>query len=186
MLVNQKISKFRKDVIMKFKKSISFVLTLCMVLSLFATFVIPASAEATNVALGKDYTISGCGKAYAQYTASLTDGAAQANLTYDGNWFTFYCNGTDASIINAPDHLGYVIIDLEGLYDITSVKANCYDNKGSSGILGPKAINVYLSEDGENWSEATAAEIPALETASNFIVEVTVSGSTRVCNNLQL
>ena len=40
-----KISKFRKDVIMKFKKSISFVLTLCMVLSLFATFVIPAAAE---------------------------------------------------------------------------------------------------------------------------------------------
>ncbi|MBR6506857.1 MAG: discoidin domain-containing protein [Clostridia bacterium] len=164
---------------MKFKKSISFVLTLCMVLSLFATFVIPASAEATNVALGKDYTISGCGKAYAQYTASLTDGAAQANLTYDGNWFTFYCNGTDASIINAPDHLGYVIIDLEGLYDITSVKANCYDAKGGSGILGPKAINVYLSEDGENWSEATAAEIPALETASNFIVEVTVSGKAQ-------
>lgn len=164
---------------MKFKKSISFVLTLCMVLSLFATFVIPASAEATNVALGKDYTISGCGKAYAQYTASLTDGAAQANLTYDGNWFTFYCNGTDASVINAPDHLGYVIIDLEGLYDITSVKANCYDAKGGSGILGPKAINVYLSEDGENWSEATAAEIPALETASNFIVEVTVSGKAQ-------
>ena len=164
---------------MKFKKSISFALTLCMVLSLFATFVIPASAEATNVALGKDYTISGCGKAYGQYTASLTDGAAQANLTYDGNWFTFYCNGTDASIINAPDHLGYVIIDLEGLYDITSVKANCYDAKGGSGILGPKAINVYLSEDGENWSEATAAEIPALETASNFIAEVTVSGKAQ-------
>lgn len=32
---------------MKFKKSISFVLTLCMVLSLFATFVIPVAAEGT-------------------------------------------------------------------------------------------------------------------------------------------
>ena len=132
-----------------------------------------------NVALGKDYTISGCGKPFGQYTASLTDGAAQAKLTYDGNWFTFYCNGTNASVINAPDHLGYVIIDLEGLYDITSVKANCYDNKGSSGINGPEAINVYLSADGENWSDATAATIPTLESASNFTAEATVTGKAR-------
>ena len=161
------------------KKALSLVLTMCMVLSLFATFVISASAEATNVALNKEYTISGCGTTYAQYTASLTDGAAQPNLTYDGNWFTFYCNGEDQSVINAPDHVGYVIIDLEGLYDITSVKANCYDNKGASGILGPKAINVYLSADGENWSDATSATVPTLEAGSNFTAEVAVSGKAQ-------
>ena len=161
------------------KKALSLVLTMCMVLSLFATFVISASAEATNVALNKEYTISGCGTTFAQYTASLTDGAAQPNLTYDGNWFTFYCNGDNQSVINAPDHVGYVIIDLEGLYDITSVKANCYDNKGDSGILGPKAINVYLSTDGENWSDAKSATVPTLEAGSNFTAEVAVSGKAQ-------
>ena len=134
-----------------------------------------------NVAFDKDYTISGNGKPYGQYTASLTDGAAQEKLSYDGNWFTFYHNTGESAApnVNAPDKVGYVIIDLGGLYDLTSVKAHCYDAKGSSGINGPAALNVYISEDNETWSDAIAVEIPALEAASDYWTETAISGKAQ-------
>ena len=134
-----------------------------------------------NVAFDKDYTISGNGKPYGNYTASLTDGAAQEKLSYDGNWFTFYHNTGESAApnVNAPDKVGYVIIDLGGLYDLSSVKAHCYDAKGSSGINGPAALTVYVSEDGETWSDAIAVEIPALEAASDYWTETAVSGKAQ-------
>ena len=293
MLVNQKFSKFRKDVIMKFKKSISFVLTLCMVLSLFATFVIPVAAEATeeapatsnvvtdwnvasykdssfgasaaiiftdaeaylatgegyswwshvsfkptdvagvyevveykhaagtaasfeiaeggfvwmshdtaeagtpgayvqalvqtlaagdliefvgvdfanktttadatagvwvdpnapvNVALGKDYVLSGCGNRTTYY-GDLTDGASVSALGSNNNvdWFGFYCNGTDASVINAPDKVGTVVIDLGAMYDISSMRTKTIAMP-SWGIAAAGAINFYASADGVEYT----------------------------------
>ncbi len=128
--------------------------------------------ESKNVALNKDYTISGCGTTYAQYTASLTDGAAKTTISYDANWFTFYNNGSDASIINAPGGIGYVIIDLTESYNVTTVKANVMDLQGASGIKGPKSVKAYLSADGETWGEAVELDLSAFVSASESFVAV--------------
>ncbi|MBR6563033.1 MAG: hypothetical protein IKK70_03765, partial [Clostridia bacterium] len=128
--------------------------------------------ESKNVALNKDYTISGCGTTYGQYTASLTDGAAQTTISYDANWFTFYNNGSDASIINAPGGVGYVIIDLTESYNVTTVKANVMDLQGASGIKGPKSVKAYLSADGETWGEVVELDLSAFVSASESFVAV--------------
>ena len=124
-------------------------------------YVAPVDPNApVNVALGKDYVISGCGTPYAQYQALLTDGQMINTVSYDANWFTFYCNGNDSSIINAPDHIGYVIIDLGALYDVSTVKAHIIA-PGVSGIKGPKSVKAYFSADNENWSEAYVLDMSA-------------------------
>ena len=124
-------------------------------------YVAPVDPDApVNVALDKDYVISGCGTPYAQYQALLTDGKMINTVSYDANWFTFYCNGNDSSIINAPDHIGYVIIDLGALYDVSTVKAHIIA-PGVSGIKGPKSVKAYFSADNENWSEAYVLDMSA-------------------------
>lgn len=137
-----------------------------------------------NVAFDKEYEISGNGKPYGNYTASLTDGVAQEKLSYDGNWFTFYHNTGESAApnINAPDKVGYVIIDLGGLYDLSSVKAHCYDGLDGSatgGIKGPKALKIYLSEDKETWSDAIVVETPTFDAATDFWTETAVSGKVQ-------
>ncbi len=133
-----------------------------------------------NIALNKTYTISGCGERTAYY-AKLTDGVAKAELSYNNDeWFGFYCNGEDQSVINAPDKLGYVIIDLGAAYDIYGVSINFMDLAGDSGIFAPTAVNAYLSADGETWSDAVALTIPAETTKGiSYAVEGEVSGNAR-------
>lgn len=124
-------------------------------------YVAPVDPNApVNVALNKEYVISGCGTPYEQYQALLTDGKMINTVSYDANWFTFYCNGNDSSIINAPDHIGYVIIDLGALYDVSTVKAHIIA-PGVSGIKGPKSVKAYFSADNENWSEAYVLDMSA-------------------------
>lgn len=133
-----------------------------------------------NIALNKTYTISGCGER-ASYYAKLTDGVAKAELSYNNDeWFGFYCNGEDQTIINAPDKLGYVIIDLGASYDIFGVSINFMDLAGDSGIYAPTAVNAYLSADGETWGDAVALTIPAETTKGvSYAVEGEVSGNAR-------
>ena len=133
-----------------------------------------------NIALNKTYTISGCGERTSYY-AKLTDGVAKAELSYNNDeWFGFYCNGEDQSIINAPDKLGYVIIDLGAAYDIYGVSINFMDLAGDSGIYAPTAVNAYLSADGETWGDAVALTIPAETTKGvSYAVEGEVSGNAR-------
>lgn len=133
-----------------------------------------------NIALNKTYTISGCGER-GSYYAKLTDGVAKAELSYNNDeWFGFYCNGEDQSVINAPNKLGYVVIDLGASYDIHSVSVNFVDLAGGSGIFAPTAVNAYLSADGETWSDAVALTIPAETTKGvSYAVEGEVSGNAR-------
>lgn len=133
-----------------------------------------------NIALNKTYTISGCGERDT-YHAKLTDGAAKAELSYNHDeWFGFYCNGSDQSIINAPDKLGHVIIDLGASYDIFGVSINFVDLAGDSGIYAPTAVNAYLSADGETWSDPVALNIPTDATKGvSYAVAGEVSGSAR-------
>lgn len=133
-----------------------------------------------NIALNKTYTLSGCGERDT-YHAKLTDGAAKAELSYNHDeWFGFYCNGSDQSIINAPDKLGHVIIDLGASYDIFGVSVNFVDLAGGSGINAPTAVNAYLSADGETWSDPVALNIPTDTTEGvSYAVAGEVSGSAR-------
>ena len=111
------------------------------------------TTEGTNVALNKSYTISGNGVGRDIYTANLTDGQANNVMAYDGTWFAFYCNGTDNSILNAPDKQGYVIIDLGAEKDINAIRINFANNTGA-GISSPEKVTVSFSNDGTTFEKA--------------------------------
>ena len=154
---------------MKFKKSISFVLTLCMVLSLFATFVIPASAEATNVALNKEYTTV---EALSGYEAKLTDGVKHTAMAYSGDhWFAFKCHPTDASGNTGGERFASVVIDLAGVYDLSEIKINAIVNDGS-GISQCSDAKAFFSLDGETWGDAVALAVPEETLAANTVYTI--------------
>ena len=111
------------------------------------------TTEGTNVALNASYTISGTGVGHGQYTANLTDGQANGAMAYDNSWFAFYCNGTDTSILNAPDKQGYVIIDLGAEKDINAIRINFANNTGA-GICSPEKVTVSFSNDGTTFEKA--------------------------------
>ncbi|MBQ8896267.1 MAG: discoidin domain-containing protein [Clostridia bacterium] len=116
--------------------------------------------EGTNIALGKEYTLSGLlGSGYGNYTASLTDGKATETLTYDNNWFSFYNNSSlPAEQLNVEDGIGYAIIDLGEKKNISGVRVHLC-NGGTAGINAPYSATVYVSDDGKNFTEAAKLTI---------------------------
>ena len=111
------------------------------------------TTEGTNVALNASYTISGTGVGHGQYTANLTDGQANGAMAYDNSWFAFYCNGTDNSILNAPDKQGYVIIDLGSEKNVNAIRINFANNTGA-GICSPEKVTASFSNDGTTFEKA--------------------------------
>ena len=97
-----------------------------------------------NIALNKDYTLSG--EENATYNAKLTDGVAYAAMAYNNSWFAF----TGA---NTVDKIGTVVIDLGALYNVNSIKVNMVNDFGA-GVAVPEYAKLYVSEDGETWVEA--------------------------------
>ena len=133
-----------------------------------------------NLALGKNYEISGCG-VRGSYYASLTDGIALDKSSYDNNaWFGFYDHVNAPEQSNAPGKVGHVIIDLEDVYDVTSVAINVLDNGDASGISKPEFVKAYLSENGEDWNEQAVFKVPDDTAAGfSFIVEGALAGKAR-------
>ncbi len=130
-----------------------------------------------NVALNKTYTLSGCGER-TSYFAKLTDGVAKDVISYvNEEWFGFYCNGEDLSVINAPDKVGYVVIDLGKETDLYSVRVNTV-NKAGSGIAAPEYIKAYLSTDGTTFGEAVELPVQDVEDTA-YWAEANLSGSAR-------
>ena len=131
--------------------------------SLYAVWAKTVANLGENLALNKSYTVSGSGVGFAPYNADLTDGKQSAAMSYDDNWFAFYHNATaDASVINAPGGVGSVVIDLGKVYSLTGVNASLV-NKAASSVAQPNAVNVYLSEDGENFTPAGAMPLTDAE-----------------------
>ena len=137
------------------KKALSLMLTMCLVLSLFATFVISASAEeATNLAAGKSYTYPTDGL-YVHWDAkwecsknvatAITDGVKDAG--YYGEGATSGWGG------GSPNPLE-VVIDLEAVYSLESFTYTVCG--GVDGISEPESVSILVSEDGENF---TAVEV---------------------------
>ena len=143
------------------------------------TAYVPDPDTGVNIALNKDYVISGNGIGHDTYTANLTDGNAQIKLTYDNNWFAFYYNqSSDASAVNAPNGKGSVTIDLGRFYDLSEVKINMI-NQVESGIVAPKAIKIYISENGTDFTEAASvATINTIEDIA-YVSKANVSGVAR-------
>ena len=163
------------------KKALSLALTLCMVLSLFATFVVSASAESTNVALGKDYTITGCGMGYenlsgqwpSSYTANLTDGAAHEELTFGEtkNWFAFYYSATaDSKYISAPGGTGAAVVDLgEVVAGVNKFRVHLGNHHGN-GVADPVSFSVSYSVDGTEYTKAGDFELKDSATTEGAVI----------------
>jgi len=115
----------------------------------------------TNVALGKNYTGANPTTANPVYSALLTDGKVSEQQSYDTNWFGFYYQPTSpANTINAPNGLGTVVIDLKQVVeDITDVRVHVW-NHNSSGIVPAKSITLFVSEDGNTYTEVGELAVP--------------------------
>ncbi len=110
--------------------------------------------DGINVALGKNYTGGKVSPINPDYSANLTDGQASEVGEFDSNWYAFYYNkSANAENINAPNGVGRIVIDLEEVVDgITNVRAHVW-NCNSSGVLPAKSITLFVSEDGEEYTE---------------------------------
>ena len=134
------------------KKLLAILLSTVMVVSMLAV-IAPASAAATNVALGATYTISGTNAPQGtNWTANITDGVASEALDdsrWTNTWFAFGSNhkdGTDAD----GNTIGYVVIDLGSVQNISEVKIH-FGNSGDAGVSGG-AHRIFVSEDGQTWN----------------------------------
>lgn len=117
---------------------------------------IEENPDGANLALNKSYTGANPSThdSVKQYNANLTDGKAKDSLSYDGEWFAYYYN-KDAvgDVVNAPDRVGTLVIDLEKVYAVSDVKINTYLGNTGDGILPPSSIAVEYSTDGTNYSK---------------------------------
>ena len=179
---------------MKFKKSISFVLTLCMVLSLFATFVIPVAAEgATNLAAGKTYTITEQFRAggkevnwgydpnapisYPDDGVKLTDGttAPADNSLQDAAWAGFNHNTPSYKEQEYPSHK--ITVDLGAVCDIDSASIYLATRKVGNGAgidYTYSFVSVKVSEDGETWTDAGYVEIGDTVVTDELVAKIDI------------
>ena len=175
------------------KKFLSILLIAVLV---SAMLVVPASADnndepaetPTNVALNKEYTISGNGKNYS-HTGSVTDGivcekpfsgsSAASKEERLSSWFCFYyhVNAAYQPNVNAPDGIGYLIIDLEDEYDLSALKVFLID-KPTWGSPIPDAVNAYVSLDGVAFEEVGTFDLEC-EEDSPFWSEIEVDCKAR-------
>ncbi len=119
--------------------------------------------EITNVAIGKDYDAKGYktgGEWPADYTAGLTDGKVASALTFDNNWFAF-CTSEGDNGLNTKDGIGSVTIDLEDVYDISSIKVNTAvgTNIEGAGVNTASKITAYVSDDNNTFTKIGDLEI---------------------------
>lgn len=134
-------------------KKVFALLIVATMLATVALCAVSVSAETTNLALNKNYT-GAEPSSVANYSAKLTDGNAADKPSYDDNWFAFYYNA-DATPdkINAPEGVGTVVIDLEALCTVESIRVNTYQGDIGDGILPPKSMKVEISADGETYTQ---------------------------------
>ena len=117
--------------------------------------------EGTLVSTNKEYTVSGNGVGYGNYTARLTDGKATGGLTYDANWFGLIQTAGN----NTVNGVGSFVIDLGSSVDLSTVRAHIC-NAGESGITKPAKITAYASEDGNSFTELGNLAVNDVENAT--------------------
>lgn len=128
-------------------------------------------AESGNIAYGKPFSPHGYydidGEWVSDYRGDLTDGKVYETLTYNDRWYGFNKNKSDDGITNVENGVGEVVIDLQDVYKLSSVKTHIFIGD-QSGIAAPSFIRVSASVDGEFYS--TGVYIPVPESAESDIV----------------
>ncbi len=136
-----------------------------------------------NVALGKPVQNAAD---RGNYNANLTDGVALGTLTYNAaDWFGFYWN-PDATLdqniannTNAMNGIANPIVDLGGLYDLTTIRVNMFTGN-NSGISAPKSVKLMVSADGETYTEVEVRTFEWVESGTSKVewIEFTLPEGT--------
>ena len=155
-----------------FKKLLSVFLVCAMLLSSF-TFLAFAE-EATNVALGKEYTAP---EALGGYNASLTDGVKDPG---DSEYTNAVWAGYSYLV---PSYAGYhsFVIDLGESMSLAQVSVAIASSALGNGIGSANtSFEVLVSEDGENWTSVGTVASGEDDGSVNFYeYSVNFSGNGR-------
>ena len=136
------------------KKTLALLLSLVLVATACGAMFV--SAEATNLALGKEVLNAEVNVANGNYCANMTDGViADAISTENGVWFGYLYNADKPENANtAADGVAIPTIDLGEVTDLGSVRIHIVD-QADWGIAAPHSIVAQVSNDGENFTDVT-------------------------------
>ena len=143
-----------------------------------------------NLALGKSYTISdlyrrGEGDGYDPEAPAAFPDEDDKSLT-DGKAAPEYSDFTVVEWVGfngqAPTYTGYhwITLDLGEKTDLAKFVFKYGTSALQAGIVAPFTIEIYVSDDGENWGEAIASDVPPEDDFDvNGVYEVVVPASGR-------
>ena len=136
------------------KKILATLLVVAMVASLCGMMLV--SADAANLAAGKEVANATVNVANANYCANLTDGViADAISTENGVWFGYLYNKDKPENANTAENgIAIPTIDLGAVTELSSARIHIVD-QADWGIAAPDSIVAQVSNDGENFTDVT-------------------------------
>ena len=136
------------------KKILATLLVVAMVASVCGMMLV--SADAANLAAGKEVANATVNVANANYCANLTDGViADAISTENGVWFGYLYNKDKPENANtAEGGIAIPTIDLGAVTELSSARIHIVD-QADWGICAPDSIVAQVSNDGENFTDVT-------------------------------
>ena len=136
------------------KKTLATLLVVALVASVCGMMFV--SADAANLALGKEVANATVNVANANYCANLTDGViADAISTDNGVWFGYLYNKDKPENANTAENgIAIPTIDLGAVTELSSARIHIVD-KADWGIAAPDSIVAQVSNDGENFTDVT-------------------------------
>jgi hypothetical protein len=140
------------------KKTLATLLVVALVASVCGMMFV--SADATNLAAGKEVANATVNVANANYCANLTDGViADAISTENGVWFGYLYNKDKPENANTAENgIAIPTIDLGAVTELSSARIHIVD-QADWGICAPDSIVAQVSNDGENFTDvATVTE----------------------------
>ena len=136
------------------KKILATLLVVAMVASVCGMMLV--SADAANLAAGKEVANATVNVANANYCANLTDGViADAISTDNGVWFGYLYNKDKPENANTAENgIAIPTIDLGAVTELASARIHIVD-QADWGICAPDSIVAQVSNDGENFTDVT-------------------------------
>jgi hypothetical protein len=136
------------------KKTLATLLVVALVASVCGMMFV--SADAANLALGKEVANATVNVANANYCANLTDGViADAISTENGVWFGYLYNKDKPENANTAENgIAIPTIDLGAVTELSSARIHIVD-QADWGICAPDSIVAQISNDGENFTDVT-------------------------------
>ena len=140
------------------KKILATLLVVALVASVCGMMLV--SADAANLAAGKEVANATVNVANANYCANLTDGViADAISSDNGVWFGYLYNKDKPENANTAENgIAIPTIDLGAVTELSSARIHIVD-QADWGICAPDSIVAQVSNDGENFTDvATVTE----------------------------